>query len=683
VSHSLDRIRRLDARAVAATFLIALLSTPAAQQPPRSTTPISNQDAVFRVTTQLVKSDVLVFDARGAFVDDLRREQFELLVDGKPQPIVFFDRIRAGSATEQAQLAAARGEPAEAPSTLLQGGRAVLFFVDDFHIAGDSLERTRRVLASYVDHELGPHDAAAIGSASGQLGFLEQATGSATMLRAAAARLKVRPRMVVDTEMPRMAPNQAQIIERGSDRDLFEFYVKETLRQNPLMKRAEAELYVAGRARAIVQQSAAVVRDTLNALERFMASKAELPGRHVVFFLSDGFLMDPADSDMTNWMRRVADMAARSNAVIYTMDARGLATQPSYDASRPGVIDDTRSVDRAEADELSTSQDPLYRIASETGGRAIANTNGLVDAIPRVLKETAAYYVLAWAPEEAPPNRRFHRVAVSVKGRPELRVRVPRGLFNNVPEARPASTRDRREPSPPIAPLSGVALVEADLLAALRSPFPVNTLPTSLALDFFDFPKLGPVIKVSAQLTGESVVDVAAAVFNDRGEGVSSLKEQVTATGHRATLTHQFQVKPGLYQVRVSARDATTGKAGSAMDWIEIPNPGSGPFSMSSLVVDRELPRLRFLTYVYNARRSGKRPPDVVLKIEVFRGRQRVVATPAFALKPAAVENPARLPYFGELNCEGMPAGSYALHVTATDRAAGVHISRRAAFEIE
>jgi hypothetical protein len=211
----------------------------------------------------------------------------------------------------------------------------------------------------------------------------------------------------------------------------------------------------------------------------------------------------------------------------------------------------------------------------------------------------------------------------------------------------------------------------------------VSTLPTSLALDFFDLPKLGPVIKVSAQLTGESVVDVAAAVFNDRGEGVSSLKEQVTATGHRATLTHQFQVKPGLYQVRVSARDATTGKAGSAMDWIEIPNPGSGPFSMSSLVVDREPPRLRFLTYVYNARRSGKRPPDVVLKIEVFRGRQRVVATPAFPLKPVAAENPARLPYFGELNCEGLPAGSYALHVTATDRAAGVQVSRRAAFEIE
>src|SRR4029453_16921663 len=97
----------------------------------------------------------------------------------------------------------------------------------------------------------------------------------------------------------------------------------------------------------------------------------------VVFFLSDGFLMDPADSDMTNWMRRVADMAARSTAVIYTRGARGLAPQPSYDASRPGVIDDTKSVDRAEADELSTSQDPLARIAAETGGPGVNTTTGV------------------------------------------------------------------------------------------------------------------------------------------------------------------------------------------------------------------------------------------------------------------------------------------------------------------
>jgi hypothetical protein len=176
---------------------------------------------------------------------------------------------------------------------------------------------------------------------------------------------------------------------------------------------------------------------------------------------------------------------------------------------------------------------------------------------------------------------------------------------------------------------------------------------------------------------------VAAAVFNDLGQGVSSLKEQVTATGNRATLTHQFQVKPGLYQVRISARDASSGRVGSAMEWIDIPVPGTGPFSMSSLLVDREDPRLRFLTYVYNARGSRKMAPDVVLKVEVFRGDKRVVATPSRPLKTAGIENPSRIPYFGELNLAGMPAGSYVLQVTATDRTARSSISTRAAFDVE
>jgi hypothetical protein len=133
----------------------------------------------------------------------------------------------------------------------------------------------------------------------------------------------------------------------------------------------------------MIAQSAAVTRETLIALERFLSSNAELPGRKLIFFISDGFAMDPSDADIRSRLQRVADTAARSGSVIYTIDARGLGTQPSYEAIRPAVIDDTRSVDRANADELSASQDPLYKIAVDTGGRMIANTNALTSAIPR------------------------------------------------------------------------------------------------------------------------------------------------------------------------------------------------------------------------------------------------------------------------------------------------------------
>ena len=67
---------------------------------------------VIKVFTELVQTDVMVFDKQGRFVKNLKREDFELRIDGKPQPIGFFDQIEAGSVDETRQLAAARGRSA-------------------------------------------------------------------------------------------------------------------------------------------------------------------------------------------------------------------------------------------------------------------------------------------------------------------------------------------------------------------------------------------------------------------------------------------------------------------------------------------------------------------------------------------------------------------------------------------
>src|SRR5205823_1043348 len=71
--------------------------------------PSQKPDDVVRVTTELVQTDVMVFDKQGRFIDGLVQKDFELRLDGKPQPIKFFDRVKAGAVNEDAQLAAARG----------------------------------------------------------------------------------------------------------------------------------------------------------------------------------------------------------------------------------------------------------------------------------------------------------------------------------------------------------------------------------------------------------------------------------------------------------------------------------------------------------------------------------------------------------------------------------------------
>ena len=90
---------------LAAVFCLLVSTLRGQQQQPSQQT--SNQtDDVLRINTELVQTDVMVFDRRGRFVDGLQPDQFELSLDGKTQNISFFERVAAGSSREAAQLCA-------------------------------------------------------------------------------------------------------------------------------------------------------------------------------------------------------------------------------------------------------------------------------------------------------------------------------------------------------------------------------------------------------------------------------------------------------------------------------------------------------------------------------------------------------------------------------------------------
>ena len=99
----------------------------------------------------------------------------------------------------------------------------------------------------------------------------------------------------------------------------------------------------------------------------------------------------------------------------------------------------------------------------------------------------------------------------------------------------------------------------------------------------------GTVLKVSTQIDTNylsfdesdgkqrSVVDAMGIAVDDRGQ-FSSFKQRVdipreviTKDGHVINWTQALRLAPGLYQVRVAVRDRQSGRTGSAMTWIEIP----------------------------------------------------------------------------------------------------------------
>ena len=80
-------IHPISTPALITLLLLSSVHNVAQQQ---ATTP--QTDDVVRINTELVQTGVTVVDSRGNFVNGLKREQFELTVDGKPQAISFKNR---------------------------------------------------------------------------------------------------------------------------------------------------------------------------------------------------------------------------------------------------------------------------------------------------------------------------------------------------------------------------------------------------------------------------------------------------------------------------------------------------------------------------------------------------------------------------------------------------------------
>ena len=74
----------------ALTSLITCVSITHAQQTSQKKSANQDED-VLRIKTELVQTDVTVFDKRGRFVEGLRPEQFELTVDGKRQSLTLHE----------------------------------------------------------------------------------------------------------------------------------------------------------------------------------------------------------------------------------------------------------------------------------------------------------------------------------------------------------------------------------------------------------------------------------------------------------------------------------------------------------------------------------------------------------------------------------------------------------------
>jgi len=413
-------------------------------------------------------------------------------------------------------------------------------------------------------------------------------------------------------------------------------------------------------------------------------------------------------------LRRIANTAAQSATVIYSIDAQGLISGTS-EASRKVAFDYGRNAGTS-VNAISLSQQPLQSLAADSGGRAVFNSNAPSTELDRALKETTNYYLISWRPE-ASDLTRDASFQVSVIGRPELSVRLRRGVagLSSSPDPAPAKKNSSKKSNN-----EKDKEKERPLNAALRSLTPRADLPMALSVGFANAGPKTQLITATVELPLDALVDSAAATesieldllgasINESGRPVADFdqgltikpNEMKTSGSNRVLYSHQFNLPPGLFQIRVAVQDKRTDRIASAMQWIEVPDLSSGAFVLSSLFVGdidntaRESGKLSvnashrfhagsslgYFLSAYNAPRSAA-GSDLVLQLQVIRDQQPVITKPVEKIDTTQATDPASIPYGEELSLAGLPAGNYLLTITIIDRASKSSARQQAKFVI-
>ena len=702
----------------AVTIDRVLAQQPSAQNP---------ADDVVRINAELVQTAVTVVDKNGKFVEGLNRADFELTIDGKPRPINFLERITAASEREL-QLAQRKqidvSTPAPVAGNTNVRGRTIIFYIDDLHLSFNSLHRTRQMIANFLDNEIGRKDSVAIASATGQIGFLQQFTSNKEVLRAALARLNTQPteERTLGMGSTPMSEFMAMMIESKPDsrqNNVMAVYIEECLKQSgpttgdrrtAMAVRLNCERQVRSNARNVLTQRGFATERMYDSLESLMRSSVRLPGRKIVFFVSDGFLSQggPLGDNLSNKLRQITDAAQRANVVVYSIDARGLISG-TLDATNNVLPDTNGRMAALDSTEILATQDSLNALAADTGGRALRNQNHFDRWVDKVLDETSNYYLLAWRPStDDEKGTKFRNVKISVVGRPELTVRAPRGYV------------DAPQPSQMIHAASSEKRQVTELQDALADYYPSNSLPTLLSLTHLNSPANGPLLTSSFQINGASldygndanqpaIVKLAGVILNDKGKVAGTFKTQLNVKPVRTTepegiiYNHRAPLAPGIYQVRAAARDERSGRVGSAMQWIVIPDLSTGQLTLSSLMIggqvlddtkSKEAPvqlsvdhqflrsdHLDYWIFTYNAKRDARGATNLVAETQVLRDGKVVLNN----VQKLSNDSPDRdrIPHGTVLSLKSLTPGSYELRVKIVDAVAGTSATQSTDFFVQ
>lgn len=578
-----------------------------------TTTP-SQDDETIRVSAAAVQLEAIVTDKTGRRINGLTAADFQVLDEGKAQTIDFFTAIessRVSGNTAAAAAATGTGNSTAAPVSPLAvpyEGRHIALVFDDLNLSNENFLRSRRSLADYINASLTPNDMVAVVSTGGALASLQQFTNDKQRLLSALNRIAAQSRNNESSDKRQwgMTDDEALRIDRGDTMALENVKRRAMVEDSgpqgtigdetagqPTPDRDVMDSRVRTYAKSIVSEIGQVTRNNLATLKNLFRGMADLPGRKIVVLMTESFVTaEGTTEDVNNQLTQLIEQARRDGISVYAMDAAGLRTSNVSASER--ITGTSLAFRNANPDLTLSSYEKLNaarRLVYGTGGELISNTNNLAAGLQRAIEDSSSYYVLGFKPTVL--DNKFHRLAITVKGKPDLVVRTRHGYLAVNQET--------------------VAGTQAELIAALSSPLSRTDLPLEVVANVV--PTSGEQIVVTGLHVGRNYLtlpaataaeqkvayDIEAYVFAaGRDQPVGAVKRTISfdlvkeAQARQKLKTEGLlfvpqpftQLAPGIYQMRAAVREKATGLIGTAYQFFEIPNVKERKYvSASSLVL--------------------------------------------------------------------------------------------------
>lgn len=541
-----------------ATLLISTLA--AAQQTGRNVPPGGNSAGTFTSTTQLVVETVSVIDKAGNAVQGLTAKDLTVTENGVPQEIRFFEEQTLPEAS--AAVPAARSGPEnihiydkltrtqitpESPgNTRYKDRRLLALYFDMTAMRPADQSRALAAAQKFIRTQMNTADLMAVLRYSGgAVEVLQDFTDDRDRLLSILQTMSVGEGVGFDE-----SGNDAGTPDVGAafGQDDSEFNIFNTDRQ-------------------------------LSALQTAARMLGQLSEKKSLIYFAGGLRLNGMNNQAQ--LHATINAAIRAGVSFWPIDARGLVAEaPLGDATKgsPGGIGMYSGASAlAVTSNLQQSQDTLYALAADTGGKALLDFNDLTKGIVEAERAVSSYYIIGYYASNAARDGRFRRIKITLNASLSAKLDYRQGYFA-AKEFSKFTAADR----------------ERQLEDALMLPDPMTELTIAMEVDYFQLNRAEYFVPIVVKIPGRelalakrggaerTLIDFIGEIKDNYGTTIMNVRDKVDIKLSDATAAELvkrpiqydtgFTLLPGKYAIKFLARDDETGRIGTYQTSFVIPN---------------------------------------------------------------------------------------------------------------